>query len=112
LAAYRKREVTKEDIQNLTLEEASNVYRNLYMEPFRLYQADGALYDLLVDSSVHHGVSRVVRWITEINTLDKEVLYREILKRRFQLIANLIAKQPSQVAFIRGWVARFSEFIR
>ena len=112
LAAYRKQEVTRQDIVDLTLEEACNVYRNMYMEPFRLYQADGPLYDLLVDASVHHGVNRVVRWVTEINTLDKEVLYREVLKRRFQLIGNLITKQPSQAVFARGWMNRLMEFIR
>lgn len=112
LAAYRKTEVTRDDIVNLTLDEAKRIYESLYLEPFRLYQADGKLYDLLVDAGVHHGVNRVIRWITEINTLDKETLYREILKRRFQLIGNLISKQPSQAAFARGWMNRLVEFIR
>lgn len=112
LAAYRKRPVTRDDIVNLTVEEAANVYRNMYMEPLRLYQADGPLYDLLVDASVHHGVSRVLNWITEINTLDREVLYREILKRRFQLIGNLITNRPSQSVFAKGWMNRLVEFIR
>lgn len=112
LAAYRKQEVTWEDIYDLTLEEACNVYRNMYLEPFRLYQADGQLYDLLVDSSILHGVNRVVRWVTEINTLSKEVLYREVLKRRFQLIGNLITKDPSQSVFAKGWMNRLVEFVR
>lgn len=112
LAAYRKKPVTRQDIIDLTIEEAASVFRNMYLEPFRLYQADGQLYDLLVDASVHHGVNRVIKWITEINTLDREVLYREILKRRFQLIGNLITNRPSQAVFAKGWINRFVEFIR
>jgi lysozyme family protein len=114
LAAARGRPVSVQEVQQLTEAEATRVYVDRYVTPLVPYANTQQLLDLLVDSAVLHGVSRVLGWIQDIAlfSTDTNVLYKGILKRRYQLIADIVVNNPNQIVFLKGWINRLSEFIR
>ena len=103
-----------------------------YVRPFEWIR-DARLRDLVVDCAVNHGVDRATRWLQHAcgdllvdgimgpktrervngNMLPSERirLQREVLKSRLRLYASLVAGDPSQAAFIRGWIERAIEFL-
>lgn len=106
LAAYRGRDVSKDDVRDLAEAEARDIYRTNYVRPFDGYHGDDALVALLVDSAVQHGVSRVKSWLVS------PVTYQGVLRRRIEFYGEIITARPANAKFARGWMRRIGEFIR
>lgn len=109
LADFRKKEVTAEDVRNLSVQEAKLIYSAKYILPFSSYSGD--LLHLLVDSAVQHGVARVQGWLSELQTTDPIVVYNRVLKRRLRFYGEIISARPQNAKFAKGWMIRLSEFI-
>lgn len=114
LATYRGRPVTAVEVESLTQSEAEQIYVSKFVKPVRSLATTQELLDLLVDSAALHGPGRVLGWAQDVGrfSTDSNVMYKGILKRRFQLIADIVVNDPTQVVFLRGWTNRLSEFIR
>ncbi len=106
LSLFRGKPVTKDDVRYLKAEEARAIYRANYARPFDQYAHDEALYGLLVDSAVQHGVGRVKGWVAQGAT------YAAVLRRRIEFYGEIITARPANAKFARGWMRRIGEFIR
>ena len=125
LRDYRGKRVTKQDVKNLTEEEARKIYWTQYIKPFA-FVSDPELMNLIADSSVHHGPQRTAKWlqaamgvtpdgrpeektIAAYDSADPKELYQRVLKQREQLLKQL-GKTPGQEVFAEGWNKRIGEF--
>jgi lysozyme family protein len=113
-AYFGSRQATVEDVQNLTRDQAVEIYQKLYIAPFfPLGQITPRLLGLLVDSGVQHGTSRAVKWLQTaigaqadgilgpgslqnwqpyaVGTRDQNEVYRATLIRRIKFYADITA---------------------
>lgn len=131
LGEYRKlgRDASFVEVQNLSKEEAKEIYSSLYIRKPRFDQIrNEKLQELVVDSGVNSGTQRATEWLQEalgvvvdgnigpktfyaLNACLPEDVYRKFLKLRFRFIGRLITETPSQAVFASGWINRISEFI-
>lgn len=112
LAAYRRANVTAQDVKDLTEAEAREIYESVYLKPFEEYSPYPDLFDLIVDAAVNHGVGRAKEWLSDINRLTYDELYRAFLRKRVKFYGRIITDRPSNAKFAAGWANRVAEFIR
>jgi lysozyme family protein len=131
LAAYRNKAITISDVENLTKEEAFNIYwRDYVRKPgFDLIHSD-SLAEHLVDIGVLHGPQRAVKWLQQTINVEADgvigpvtlkavnegtLLAEEISKLlavfRIRFMGRLISRDHSQAPFAAGWLNRATEFL-
>lgn len=128
LADWRGRPVTANDVKLLTWDEASRIYRRNYWDAVRADDLPVGLDYLVFDMAINHGPRRAVILLQEalgvapdgvfgpatlraVHAIrdDNAVVIREIeetVERRERFYAGIIARNPSQEVFRRGWAAR------
>lgn len=131
LGDWRKlwRAATAEEVQQLTEAEARDIYRKRYITDPGLDQVSHpALLHLLVDSAVHSGPKRAVRWlqgalgvkqdgfmsaetVMALAGADQGAIYGKVLGQRMRHLGRLITSDPKQAAFAAGWMNRLAEFV-
>lgn len=129
LSAYRGQPVTPEDVENLTVTEARNVYFALYVRsPGFSKIINDDIMGLAVDCGVLHGTDRTIRWLQKIvgvkqdgilgpvtadaiNRFDKKSLYNALISERVRFIGSIITRDPSQAVFAAGWLNRAMSFL-
>ena len=78
LAAWRKRPTTAEDVEKLTEDEATAIYRSRYIVGPNFDKLDDELLRaLMVDSGVLHGPERAIRWLQEACNRERLVIGTE-----------------------------------
>lgn len=125
-------------VRDITEPMAREFYRLMYVAPLGWIE-DIDLRHLVLDCSVLHGATRATMWMQRaagclhidgvigpetrelVNAtkftsvaaeLKIEATYASVLAQRFRFIAVLVAREPTQVRFLRGWIERCVEFIR
>lgn len=63
LGAWRKRAVTKGDVQALTRDEAADIYRAWYWAPVKADDLPAGMDAVAFDAAVNSGVSRSAKWL-------------------------------------------------
>ena len=119
-----------EQVQALPLETARSIYKAWYIRKpgFQAVEPD-RLRLVLVDSGVLHGPVRAIRWLQQslavpvdgiIGPVTREALkrtaggsvtVRDVLRLRLRAVAELVAADPSQIVFLRGWIARATSLL-
>jgi lysozyme family protein len=127
LADWRGGPVSCGQVRALTVDEAMRIYEARYLRPW-VAIADPRLRDLLFDSSVQHGSSRVASWLQQACDLEDDgvwresliadanagpvsEIYRAVLRRRVVFYGDLISGKPSQAVFAGGWLRRVAEYV-
>jgi len=105
-------DVDAEDVKIMSIQDAKALYLKQYVEPFSNYILWRDLHELLVDSGVQHGVSRVLTWLQDIKSTDPDLIYKLLLTRRMRFYGEIITKRPQNAVFAAGWMNRLSEFVR
>jgi lysozyme family protein len=141
LQLWRGHAVTALDVENLTEDEARQIYHAMYITwpKFHLIK-DPMVMMLVIDAGVQHGVNRATRWLQElvkvpedgkigpmteqaINSVSGKWLYYAFLARRIQFYGYIIAHDPArkkaseagyelQAEHAYGWANRVSEFVQ
>ena len=88
------------DVENLTIDEAKDIYRREYWTLSGCEQLTPQVAVVVFDTAVNCGVSRATHWFTEDPTIDG------ILMRRVQHYLDRCTSNPSQRKFLRGWLRR------
>ena len=125
---YKGRDVTKDEIKNMTVEDAKACYRQDFWDPARVDQFDEDLREVYFDMVVNHGQRNAVKIIQQAANnrgagIDVDGLIgpatirsagnvskEDILLERTMFYANLCfngskyANRKSQNKFMRGWV--------
>lgn len=139
LREWRGIPVTAEDVENLSLVEARQIYRHKYIElPGFTRIADDDLRAQAVDAGVMHGVDRATKWLQEIagvaadgdfgplsqaavNAMPPKDLAILFAVRRIRFLGGIIggnytqrrfrATTQDQSKFADGWLQRATEFL-
>lgn len=142
LSEWRGRPCTALDVEQLTEQEARELYREEFIvRPGFLSIENEAVRALAVDCGVNHGVSRAVKLLQEgahvftdgifgpntkaaVNRITAAVLYRNVVAARVVLYGDIIAHDPElknavaagftklQALNAGGWLRRAAEFIK
>jgi lysozyme family protein len=132
LSRWRGAPATREDVRNLSVATARNIYRSYYIaEPGFRAIANETVRALVFDSAVHHGVGGAVRLIQRalrfplpeqdgvfgpktraaVSAADPAALYRGIVAERAKKFGVIITSDPSQSVFAAGWMNRLAGWI-
>jgi len=126
-----KRSHPDEDIPNLTLERAGEIYWADYWNPISGDDLPSGIDYVTFDSAVNHGprtagslLQRAVNRMAYGLTVDgligpvtiqavlwanPEILITDILRERDIFYRKIVAQDPSQEVFFRGWLARLAK---
>jgi lysozyme family protein len=128
LAGFRGRAVSKQEVADLTEEEARRIYETRYIQKpgyWRINNPD--LQNLIVDCGVNHGPDRASRWLQTAvgapvdglvgrqtaeltNTKDAREVFAKVLCLRLQFY-EVLDDRPGQQKFDKGWTNRCCEFV-
>ena len=131
LSEWRGKKVTKEHVKNLTANEAKNIYKKNYWDAINLDSIDSILIsELVFDQSVNRGPITAAKNLQEsynnisnsgkltvdgkigpktiqaVNGIDDLKLAGSFFKDAQLDYATIVARNPSQASFIRGWTNR------
>ena len=134
LAAWRGTTVdalTAQDIQELTETEAKRIYEELYINRPNWHQLeDDWTFMYAIDCTVHHGQRRATMLMQDatggilktdgvfgpisrrtVNTISRDKKMARQWRKRFQqaraeFFVDICERDPSQLVFLRGWLAR------
>ncbi len=127
-------EPTLENLKNLTIKQAKTLYRKMYWEPIDGSQIkDKQVAHIMFDMAVNSGVKTTVKYMQKtlnqignsldvdgmmgpktlnaINNANSEKLFNDFKKVRINLYKSIIAKDPTQKVFEKGWMNRINSFI-
>lgn len=137
LASYLKRDVTIDEVRNLTYELAAEIYQAIYFDGPRLNTLPPTIQPFMFDSSVHHGPRNAIRLLQRVLnaagfgpfTLDGilgpktqrgvrsaseseggELLLPALIAERELFFRRIVANDPTQEVFLRGWLNRLEHF--
>lgn len=121
------RPATVAEVQAITRVDSVGFYRRrLRQSPFMVI-ADEALRVQLFDFGVQSGDARAIRWLqrvlrvpvtSEIDDRTKVamvaypafLLNEALIGARLKMLMDIVASDPSQATFVRGWCARAAAF--
>lgn len=133
LGKFLGREATVEDVQEMTEETAREIYKHSFYSGPKIDRLPEDIQSVVFDAAVNSGPGRSIKWVQqELNaqgygplsedgalgpksiqaaaTACEEKgggeIARALVERRRQFLHNLIAQNPSQKVFEKGWMAR------
>lgn len=129
LARWRKHPVSVADVRNMKASEAKDIYNAWYWRPLGCDQinSDGiatCIFDIGVVRGIgvppkytqlicnRHGASIAVdghigpKTIAAVNAMDPAPFIRDFSQMAEQGFRSIVAHNPSQVIFLKGWVNR------
>lgn len=124
LARSRGRAVTVQEVAELSLEEAMDIYRRDYVQaPGFMLLKDPQLIEQMVDAAVNHGPAQAVkmlqravksqsdgilgpRTLARCSDLPLAVLYSRFMIERLRFFAAILNRDQSQSIFAAGWANR------
>ena len=131
LSNWRNWDCTTDDIENLTYEEASDIYLSEYWDEPKLSNLNVELVvlEMLFDAAVHHGPARSIKLLQKaagvttdgvigpqtraaVNQIDPVKLAAYLIAARVAYIGSIITASPKQAAFAAGWANRMEEMIK
>lgn len=130
LASYSHQPVSLDQIKGMTLEEAAQIYRNLFWDDLHLGEIENqVLANIVFDLSVLLGPSLIIRTIQEnlnipadsilgsqtllaINKyIDSGWLSLKILLEVQKKMVDICSKIPAQSPFLAGWINRTHDLL-
>ena len=124
LAAWRKCTVAIEDVQNLTEDEARQIYLHEYVIlPGFLNLRDPYIKELVVDAAVNHGPREAIILLQRaigapqdgelgletlklLGSFEEANVWFKFMGQRLRYYASIIAHDGSQCVFAQGWLNR------
>lgn len=129
LSAWRKKPVTVQDVKNLSIEEAGDIYKKKYItDPGYLPLGDAALIEQMIDAGVNHGVGMSVKLLQRALKVEEDgsigpgtlAAYKKLppakvvvlfMAKRAKYYGAILANNPSQRTFGGGWFNRYGEMM-
>ena len=117
---------TCDDVKALTLNDAKNIYKKMFWDFFK---ADGiknqSLAEYIVDGAINQGRGTIAKYVQQIvgvtadglvgnktleaiNAHDSKDLFEKLKAKREDKYHRIVANNPSQKKFIKGWINRLN----
>lgn len=127
LSDWRKKELTPHDVELLTIEEAAEIYQELYINRPKINLIkDEGLRALVFDTGVHSGTAAAIKLLQQsigtkpdgilgavtlgvVAAFKPQEVRERFLNARLAYLNNILARNPSQVVFEKGWHNRIDE---
>lgn len=93
------------DIKNLTESQAAAIYKRDYWDKINADQLPANIREMAFDAAVNHGVS----WTKDALSKSKNDP-QKFLALRKEKYQRIVAEDPSQGKFLKGWMNRLGEF--
>ncbi len=129
LLVYRKRQVTSDDVKNMTRAEAIKIYQALYWDPMALSAVvDSKVALILFDQGVNRGPEAAIVMLQQalvhlgqavdvdgvlgpetsaaVNKVAQGQLAVDLIKASQRFYIDLAIRKPTQLVFLKGWLAR------
>ncbi len=136
LSRYLQREASIEDVKNMTRETAYEIYERDYYKAPRIDTIPENLHAIVTDASVLYGPKRAIIFLQNIvneagfgpistdgilgpNTRAKVLeaytkmgnwFINAYVEERIMFCERIVANNPSQSVFLKGWTNRANEF--
>ena len=118
-----KRAYPNEDIKNLTLERAQEIYKRDYWDRCKCDQLPDCLSVAVFDFAVNSGTNRAIKLLQKAlnvkadgiignetigaaNRLKPRKILDEYMNLRLSFVLNILYKNPTQAVFLVGWTRR------
>lgn len=128
LEHFRGRPVTFDDLKNIPLSEVVQIYEQLYITSVDLDFLPDPLKSQMVDFAVCSGPAVAIRTLQDclgvrpdgvmgpvtksaLALRDPDTINNALVAARVLFIARVVTKNPSQVAFLLGWLRRVVSFL-
>lgn len=136
---YRGREVSEQDVQEITEAQARDFYEKLYVIGPKFHQLPDKLVPLVVDGGVNSGVRAASKWVQRavgakqdgwigpktieaVNAQNQLTTFLRIVSYRTKLYGRLVSRDPKlkaakeagfrlQAEFAAGWNNRIMSFV-
>ena len=130
LAVYQSvygKNKTKNDLKKMTNEQWNYIFTKLYWNKWKADEIKNqSIANILVDWVWMSGLGTIKKiqslfgltadgivgnkTISYINSHDQEEVFNKIWNRRKQFYESLVARNPSQKVFLKGWMNRLNTF--
>lgn len=137
LSRFLERAATIEDVRNLDVETARDIYELRYYRKPRIDKLPDAIQPFAFDSAVNHGPRRAIRFVQEVcndagfgplatdglmGPKTKAVaeachealgdwMLVALVEERQMFYVNIVTNNTSQVVFLKGWLNRARQFL-
>lgn len=135
LGLWRKSPVSVQDVKDLSIEEATEIYRKKYLKDPRIDEIkDSKLQIMVFDFAVNSGSGNAIKCLQDavgttpdgvlgditlkaVNAYTSgynthpQVLRKAYLGKRLSFLGRLITNKPAQATFAHGWMNRMNEIL-
>lgn len=135
LTEWRGRDATEEDVFELTKEEARQIYEAWYVTPLSRIKHHTALFELLFDIAVMSGPETAIKLLqrevngfegapplvvdgnlgpktaSAVEDLPEPALRQALVVARISTLIHIVERNPTQLAFLEGWITRTLAFL-
>lgn len=122
LEDWRGQQITKQDVRDLTRNEAEEIYFHRYWMPVEAHRAPVGLDLVLMDAAVNSGVKASVRWLQRALRVDDDGVIGPVTRKALKdekdirsLVTEVIEERRKSVrqfgnygVFGRGWENRIN----
>lgn len=137
LSDYLGRSASKDDVRNMDIELAREIYRKNYYYGPKIDRLPEAIQAFVFDCSINHGAVRAIKFVQKVcnaagiaeqigvdgkmgpaseraaaatqDSLGSEFL-NELIEERRRFYQAIVERDPSQEVFLAGWMNRVNEF--
>jgi lysozyme family protein len=117
---------TCEDVKALTLQDAKLIYKKMYWDYFKADSINNqSLAEYIVDGAINQGKGTIAKYVQDIvgvtadgvvgnktleaiNNHDSKDLFQKLKAKREDKYHRIVANNPSQKKFIKGWINRLN----
>lgn len=137
LAEYLGRTVTKDDVRDMDIELAREIYRKNYYYGPKIDRLPESIQPFIFDCAINHGPVRAIKFVQKVcndagvaapigvdgkmgpateraatstqNGLGL-VFLNELIEERRRFYRSIVERDPTQEIFLAGWMNRVNEF--
>ena len=123
---YHDQTKSWQDVKNLTENEAFNIYKKLYWDALRADEIkNDSLAHFIVDGAINQGKGTITKYIQQVcgivadgifgsgtlaavNAHNPKELFEGLKQKRLDKYNRIVANNPSQSKFLKGWINRLN----
>lgn len=127
-AEWRGRDVTPEEVEQITEPQARDFYEEKYIVAPRFNHLPERIRALVIDCGVNHGTRTAAKWVqravgetqdgvigpitlTAVHADNPIAVYSRIVGYRVRLYGKIVSDDPSQRIWINGWMNRAAKWL-